>query len=303
MSDRWRRDPAGPDRGRSGAGSNAGSDADVEPGVGVGFDTRFNAGFDASFEVAEPNDQELMNVAGRHEDPTDAFPAETLPGDAFPGDGFPAGKVAAGPGPGWQSGSGPPPGSGSSTGLGSPAGAAATLDGMLDGSDVDLGEDPFDDDLSSQLKARTPLKLTSRTTLALSGAVLVVAGFIGGVLVQKNFGTTTPAANNRAGIGALANGAGGTGGAAANGGTGGGAGGAAAGRNATTGTVKFVDGTTIYLTGADGSTITVKTSSTTAVRVLQTGSAKDIPVGATVVVQGSADADGIITATQVTAQK
>jgi len=37
--------------------------------------------------------------------------------------------------------------------------------------------------------------------------------------------------------------------------------------------------------------------------VQQTGSAKDIPVGATVVVQGTADADGIITATQVTAQK
>jgi len=33
------------------------------------------------------------------------------------------------------------------------------------------------------------------------------------------------------------------------------------------------------------------------------GTAKDIPVGATVVVQGTADADGIITATQVTAQK
>jgi hypothetical protein len=166
---------------------------------------------------------------------------------------------------------------------------------------VDLGEDPFDDDLTGQLKARTPLKLTSRTTLALSGVVLVVAGFIGGVLVQKNFGTTTtPAASNRAG--AFANGVGGTGGGGGGTGTGG-TGGGAAGRNATTGTVKFVDGTTIYLTGSDGSTITVKTSSTTAVRVQQTGTAKDIPVGATVVVQGTADADGIITATQVTAQK
>jgi hypothetical protein len=223
----------------------------------------------------EPDDQELMNVGGRHEDPTNAFPAGSV--------------------------SGPVPGSA--------AGVDSSVDELLDGSDVDLGEDPFDDDLSSQLKARTPLKLTSRTTLALSGVVLVVVGFIGGVLVQKNFGTTTPAANNRAG--ASANGFGGTGGGAGGTGAGGGGsgtggggtGGAAAGRNATTGTVKFVDGTTIYLTGADGSTITVKTSSTTAVRVLQTGSAKDIPVGATVVVQGTADADGIITATQVTAQK
>jgi hypothetical protein len=206
----------------------------------------------------EPDDQELMNVGGRHEDPTNAFPTGSVAGSAF-------------------------------------------ADGLLDGSDVDLGEDPFDDDLTGQLKARTPLKLTSRTTLALSGVVLVVAGFIGGVLVQKNFGTTTtPAASNRAG--AFANGVGGTGGGGGGTGTGG-TGGGAAGRNATTGTVKFVDGTTIYLTGSDGSTITVKTSSTTAVRVQQTGTAKDIPVGATVVVQGTADADGIITATQVTAQK
>src|SRR5690348_8976993 len=62
---------------------------------------------------------------------------------------------------------------------------------------MDLGDDPFDDDLEGRLKARTPLKLTSRTTLALSGAVLIVLGFIGGVLVQKNFGTTSASTNNR----------------------------------------------------------------------------------------------------------
>ena len=178
---------------------------------------------------------------------------------------------------------------------------------------MDLGEDPFDDDLEGRLKARSPLKLTSRTTLALSGTVLVVLGFIGGVLVQKNFGTTTSSStNNRganaagfnganpfAGAGGGAGGAGAAGGAA---GAGGGAGGAA-GRGATTGTVKLVDGTTIYLTTANGDTVTVKTSGTTTVRLQQTAAAKDIPVGATVVVQGTADADGIITATQVTAQK
>jgi hypothetical protein len=169
-------------------------------------------------------------------------------------------------------------------------------------SDVDLGEDPFDDDLTTKLKARTPLKLNSRTTLGLSAAVLIVVGFVGGVLVQKNFGTTPTPSNNRAGANALANGAGGNGPNGGNG-SGTGAGGGGTGRNSTTGTVKFVDGSTIYLTTANGDTITVKTSGTTAVRVQQTGSAKDIPVGATIVVQGTADADGIITATQVTAQK
>ena len=80
----------------------------------------------------EPDDQELMNVGGRHEEPTNAFPAGSV--------------------------SGPVP--------------TSLSDELLDSPDVDLGEDPFDDDLNSQLKARTPLKLTSRTTLALSGVVL-----------------------------------------------------------------------------------------------------------------------------------
>jgi hypothetical protein len=171
---------------------------------------------------------------------------------------------------------------------------------------VDLGDDPFDDDLEGRLKARTPLKLTSRTTLALSGTVLIVLGFIGGVMVQKNFGTTSSSSANRganaAGFNA-GNGFPGAGGGAAGGAAGAGGAGGTAGRGATTGTVKLVDGSTIYLTTANGDTITVKTSGTTTVRLQQTATAKDIPVGSTVVVQGTADADGIITATAVTAQK
>jgi hypothetical protein len=184
-----------------------------------------------------------------------------------------------------------------------PGGIASSVDPSDDAPTdiVALGEDPFDDDLEGQLKARTPLKLTSRTTLALSGSVLIVLGFIGGLLVQKNFGTTPASNSNRAA--AAGNGFNGAGGGTGAAGGGTGAAGGAAGRGATTGTVKLVDGTTIYLTTANGDTVTVKTSGTTAVRILQTGTAKDIPVGATVVVQGTADADGIITATQVTAQK
>jgi len=183
-------------------------------------------------------------------------------------------------------------------------------EGVVDGDDVvDLTDDPFDDDLSAQLKARVPVRLNSRTTLALAGAVLIVAGFLGGVLVQKNFGPK--AAPSRADIAAALagsgfGGAGGLGGTGAGGtgagGTGGGGTGGA-GRGGTTGTVKFVDGTTVYLTNAAGDTITVKTSGSTAVRLSQTAALKDLPVGATVTVTGTADADGIITATAVTAEK
>jgi hypothetical protein len=81
-----------------------------------------------------------------------------------------------------------------------------------------------------------------------------------------------------------------------NGGGGGGGGG-----NATTGTIKLVDGTTIYLTTANGDTVTVKTSGDTVVTT--PAAVSDLKAGATVTVQGTADADGIITANRVTASK
>jgi hypothetical protein len=176
---------------------------------------------------------------------------------------------------------------------------------------VDLSADPFHDNLADELAARQPVRLTSRTTLALGGVLLIIGGFVGGVLVQKNFGTASTSAV-AAGAAAGANGRGGFGGAGGAGGTGGagqpatgqaGAGAGTGSGNATTGTVKLVDGTTVYVTTANGQVITVKTSSSTTVRVAQSGALKDLTAGATVTVQGTANADGVITATQVTSQK
>ena len=162
-----------------------------------------------------------------------------------------------------------------------------------------LDEDPFDDDLDAELRARAPW-LPSKATLALGGAVLVVAGFIGGVLVQK---TVNPPAGA-----SPVNAANGTGGFARNGqgaggGQGPGQGTASEGSNATTGTVKLVDGTTIYLTDSNGEIVTVKTTGTTTVRTAQTTVLKDIPVGATIAVVGTTGTDGTVTATQITAQR
>jgi hypothetical protein len=169
---------------------------------------------------------------------------------------------------------------------------------------VDLSADPFDDNLAAELAARQPRRLTSRSTLLLGGAVLIVGGFLGGVLVQKNFGTTTPNAANGAALGANARGgAGGFGGFGGGTGQNPGVGTTPAAGNSTTGTVKFVDGTTVYLTTADGQVITVKTSGSTTVRTQQAATLKDLLTGATVTVQGTADANGVITATQVTGQK
>ena len=173
---------------------------------------------------------------------------------------------------------------------------------------VDLSADPFHDNLADELAARQPVRLTSRTTLALGGVLLIIGGFVGGVLVQKNFGSASTSAV-AAGAAAGANGRGGFGGAGGAGGAGqaatgqAGAGAGTGSGNATTGTVKLVDGTTVYVTTANGQVITVKTSSSTTVRVAQSGALKDLTAGATVTVQGTANADGVITATQVTSQK
>ena len=190
----------------------------------------------------------------------------------------------------------------SSAGM-APVGSSVGYPSSLDEPGADeLASDPFDDDLADRLKTKAPRTKTPRTTMALAGLVVLVAGFVGGALVQKNYGTTSSStgnagngANGFAGFGGGAGLAGGQAGTGQQAGTG--------GRNATTGTVKFVDGTTLYVTTADGSVVTVKTSGTTTVRTQQSSALKDIPTGATVTVQGAAGTDGIVTATSVTAQK
>jgi hypothetical protein len=64
--------------------------------------------------------------------------------------------------------------------------------------------------------------------------------------------------------------------------------------------VTLVDGDTVYVTTADGQVVIVKTSSSTTLRSEQALSLKDLKVGSTVTVAGSAGADGSVTATQIT---
>jgi hypothetical protein len=171
---------------------------------------------------------------------------------------------------------------------------------LVDGPEVDLSEDPFADDLSERLDAVAPRRWTSRTTLALSGLVLLIGGFVGGAQVQKHWGTAANTSSNRPGV-VLPSGnpfAGGNfGGRGGSGGNGGNATSAAAG---TTGTVKLVDGTTVYLTTPDGQTVIVKTTPSTTVNVNQPGALKDLTPGATVTIQGQTASDGSVNATSIT---
>jgi hypothetical protein len=142
---------------------------------------------------------------------------------------------------------------------------------------VELDEDPFGDDLTEQLAARAPRRLANRTTAVLAGLVLLTGGFLAGAQVEKHFGhvgtatAATPTTFPTAGRGG--------------------------GANATTGTVKFVDGTTVYITTAGGDVVTVKTDGNTA--ITQPGTVKDLPVGATVMVTGQTGSDGTVTATRI----
>jgi hypothetical protein len=154
-----------------------------------------------------------------------------------------------------------------------------------------LADEPFADDLAEQLAARAPRRLANRATLALAGLLLAVGGFLAGAQVEKHFGhvgTGTAASGFPTAFPSGFRGGGG--------GTGGGAAGAS-----TTGTVKLVDGTTVYITTPNGDVITVRTNGSTTITL--PGSVKDLPVGSTVTVTGPASSDGTITAARIAKDK
>jgi hypothetical protein len=168
------------------------------------------------------------------------------------------------------------------------------------------------DDLAAALAKAAPKRWWNRGTAVLGAVALLLGGFLGGLQVQKHWGaaaTTT----NRAGAfgGANRNAAGGYAGfpGAGTGRTGGGFGNGtgatptASAAAATTGTVKLVDGSTIYVQTPSGDVITVKTTGKTSVQAATKTSLKSLKAGQAVTVQGPAGTDGTVTATSVTAGK
>jgi len=197
---------------------------------------------------------------------------------------------------------------------------------------TELDADPFADDLTDELAHAAPKKWVNRTTVVIGGLVLIAAGFLGGLQVQKHYGSSsTPSAASAlaalrrtggfAGGGRTGEGFGGTGRGAA-GGTGAGGAGSAAGTGAgagaaggasgtggvggaaggQTGTIKLVDGSTIYVSLPDGTVLTVKTTKSTKVTTSSTSSVGKLKEGQSVtVVGGTPGSDGSLTASSVTA--
>lgn len=130
----------------------------------------------------------------------------------------------------------------------------------------------------------------SRSTLALGGAVLVGAGFLGGYVVKD--ATADEASFDRPMMGGqMMGGPGGPNGAG--GPMGGGPGRDGRPPNVTVGTVKSVNGTTITLTTSDGDTTKVSIGSEAQVMVTKKGTAADLAKGDQIVVHGQRDGDTI----------
>jgi hypothetical protein len=187
----------------------------------------------------------------------------------------------------------------------------AILSALPAGQMPDAGpDDERRDGLAEELAHAAPKRWWNRGTVVLAGLVLVAGGFVGGLQVQKHWGAGPPASGfpgvfNGAGGGAGRYGAGGAGrGAGAYGVPGGGFGQSApAASSGTTGTVKLVDGSTIYVQTPDGNLITVNTDAKTTVSAASKATVKSIKAGQKVTVQGATGSDGSVAATSVTAQK
>jgi hypothetical protein len=159
-------------------------------------------------------------------------------------------------------------------------------------------------DLASALAKAAPQRWWNRGTLVLGAVALLLGGFLGGLQVQKHWGAAATASSNRAGFAGGNRNAGGGYPGFPGAGTGrAGAAPTASAAAATTGTIKLVDGGTIYVQTPDGDVVTVKTTGQTSVRTAAPSSLKNLRAGQSVTIQGPAGTDGTVTATSVTAGK
>ena len=145
---------------------------------------------------------------------------------------------------------------------------------------------------AQELPVRPRRRLVTPVRATLAAGLIAAAGFLGGVEVQKSQGGSS---SNSSGPPAAFSG----------GPPGGGAGGAGFGgqqqSNATVGSIRSKDGSTLYVEDSSGNTVKVKTTSNSKVTRAASSSTGAIHPGDSVVIQGTKSSSGVVTATQITA--
>ena len=165
---------------------------------------------------------------------------------------------------------------------------------------------PYDDGDDEPEFTPRPRRRAHALTFVLGGALLLAAGFLGGVLLQKHedHGSSSSTGTTAARARAFAAAAGATGsGSTVAGGAGGrgfgGFGGGGGGGGAVAGTVKLVDGTNVYVTDTNGNVVKVLTGGSSQLTKTDPATIKDVAPGQTVIVRGTQNSDGSYTATSV----
>jgi len=160
------------------------------------------------------------------------------------------------------------------------------------------GHQPVDPDkIDLDALPSSPARLRRRAaplTIALVIGLVAAGGFFAGVRAQKGQAQVSSQAAGGQGPGGRV---GGFAGPAA--GQGGGPGGLPGGGGATFGQVKLVDGSNLYVTNAQGEVVKVTTSAGVKLTRMADATISDIKPGDTVIVRGSTNADGTITATSI----
>jgi hypothetical protein len=145
-----------------------------------------------------------------------------------------------------------------------------------------------------QLPARPRRRLLAPLPVALLVLLMTACGFIGGLLVEKGQGSSSGAAGAASGLAArlagLRGGGGGTGGRDL------GAASAAGAGGVTVGQVAFIEGSTLYVTDAQGNTIKVTTSRASTVTKSVKSSVASVHPGETVAITGTPSAGGTVNA-------
>ncbi|HEY4895237.1 MAG TPA: hypothetical protein VII01_04030, partial [Solirubrobacteraceae bacterium] len=153
-------------------------------------------------------------------------------------------------------------------------------------------------DESQELPPRPRRRLLAPTPVAMFAVLLIAAGFIGGVLVEKGQGSSTAATSGSASLTSRFAGLRGGSGASTTGLASGSTGASGAG-GATVGQVAFIQGSILYVTNTQGNTVKVNTSPGSTVTKTVNSSVKSLHPGETVVVTGTPGAKGSVIAESI----